>query len=65
MPKTATATKAPVAKTPIATVKMTLDKETAGTYRFRAEDDDAPVTTIYVAKGLYDSTPTTVTVTLS
>jgi len=46
---------------PVATVTLTLAKETAGTYVFKA-DPTEPVNTVYVAKSVFgEDVPTQVT----
>jgi hypothetical protein len=52
-------------KTPIATVAMTLDRETKNTYRFAADSEDAPIQTLYVNREHFDSEPRSITVTLN
>lgn len=45
-------------------IAMTLDKETKTTYRFKADDESAPIPTVYVAQTAFDSKPTTITLTI-
>jgi len=35
------------------TVPMSFERSTANTHRYRAEHDDAPITTLYVRKGTF------------
>ena len=59
------ASKKTPAKTHIAEVTMTLERVTKNTYRFAADDDDAPIDTLYVHKDWFDNEPSTITVTIT
>lgn len=46
-------------------IEMTLDKETPNTFRFAANDEDAPVPTVYVKRSAFDGKPESITLTIS
>lgn len=47
--------------------EMTLARETKGTYRYESDEEDAPVTTLYVRKSAFESAaaPDTITLTIT
>lgn len=53
MAKTATAQKT--------TVKMVFEKATKSTFRFKSVDEDAPITTLYIAKSEFPDDVVTAT----
>lgn len=47
-------------------VNMTVDRDTKNTRRFQADEEDAPIDTLYVKKSGFKGTmPDTITVTVS
>lgn len=59
----ATAKRAASKSKSVLTVPMTLDRETKNTRRYASDDEDAAITTLYIAKGA--STPDEIVVTVS
>lgn len=46
------------------TIEMTKTKETKNTFAFTADDESAPIPTVYVRKDAFDGEPTKITLTL-
>jgi hypothetical protein len=46
------------------TTKLTLERETKGTFVFTSDDEDAAVTTLYVRKSAMDEAPDSITLTI-
>lgn len=61
-----TAAKKPAAKKG-GSFEVTLDlaRTTKNTYRFESDDEDAPITTLYIAQSAFTSEPSSVTVTVT
>lgn len=47
--------------------EMELARETKGTFRYESDEEDAPVTTLYVRKSAFDgaAAPQTITLTIT
>jgi len=59
------AKKTAVAKSKGFTVEMPLARTTKNTYRFEAEEDDAPISTLYINQSAFTKEPSSVTVVVT